>query len=266
MMMDEKGYVLMDDLVYREEDPLGDWSLLVYDVTHPETNGTMLNWTLTLWGEMDPEFEGEPIHDPLAEHNTTVSDAHSTIVPSPVPTSTTLTEHVPARPTRLKSTTTATPTSTTTLTSTTTSTSSTTEEEEEEEDTTTSTTATATTENDSTDTQTSTPESISPAADAAKQEDEEEEDASHPGSGSTVIYALVGTGAIVALATGLYVQKRKSWQPPVGSDTERRRQGASDYEFSVLRRSEEDEADDDDITSDRHALLPENDPSRRNRS
>ncbi|OAD77937.1 hypothetical protein PHYBLDRAFT_108764, partial [Phycomyces blakesleeanus NRRL 1555(-)] len=34
-----------------DENPVGDWTLLVYDVSHPEMTGNLLKWTLTLFGE-----------------------------------------------------------------------------------------------------------------------------------------------------------------------------------------------------------------------
>ena len=54
--------------VNREEDPVGNWTLSVYDVDNPETTGYMFNWTLTLFGEMDPKFEGTPIHTTIGFH------------------------------------------------------------------------------------------------------------------------------------------------------------------------------------------------------
>ncbi|KAI9322267.1 peptidase S8/S53 domain-containing protein [Dichotomocladium elegans] len=213
-----------------DENPIGDWVLLVYDASHPNQKGIMLSWTLTLWGELDPAFEGEPIHNPLVQHNTTVSDAHSSILSShPKPTTTS--DHVPARPTRLKS-------------------------------------KPATTSVKSTAAASSTSSSLSASAtEGLSDEAETKAGGETSASGSTIIYAVVGTGAIIALATGLYVQKRKTWQPSSdGSSSQRQQPMASGYEFSVLRRSEEDEDDDFAEESDGRPLLSENVTSRSDRS
>lgn len=83
-----------------EENPVGDWTLSVYDVDNPESTGHLLNWTLTLYGEQDPAFEGTPIHTTIGfhqdqEHEITVSGS------TPIPTPTDI-DDTPSRPTRIK--------------------------------------------------------------------------------------------------------------------------------------------------------------------
>ncbi|KAI8140961.1 peptidase S8/S53 domain-containing protein [Fennellomyces sp. T-0311] len=197
-----------------EEDPVGDWTLLVYDVSHPDARGSFLNWTLTLFGEMDPNFKGEPNQTPLSAHNGTAAEPienHTeTLGSSVAPATPTTSEHVPARPTRLKPST-----------------------------------------SDATSSSTSTEAS------------ETQSDNSQDGEsgGSTVVYAFVGSGAIIALAAGMYVHKRKGWRSPVLASTENAPEGGrpTGYEFQVLRHSEEQEDEDE------RPLLTEEE-SRRNNS
>jgi hypothetical protein len=41
---------------YREEDPVGNWTLRVIDSKHPESTGKFIDWKLTLWGEVTEGF------------------------------------------------------------------------------------------------------------------------------------------------------------------------------------------------------------------
>ncbi|KAI9313429.1 peptidase S8/S53 domain-containing protein [Dichotomocladium elegans] len=66
-----------------QEDPIGDWTLLVYDVSHPEARGKMLNWTLTLYGEAGD-----------AQKVTLKSQLRSEALSMPEP--------IPSRPTRIR--------------------------------------------------------------------------------------------------------------------------------------------------------------------
>jgi len=43
------------DLGHREENPVGDWTIRVFDKEDPEHNGKFLGWTMSLWGSViDP--------------------------------------------------------------------------------------------------------------------------------------------------------------------------------------------------------------------
>ncbi|KAI9261412.1 peptidase S8/S53 domain-containing protein [Phascolomyces articulosus] len=203
-----------------EENPVGEWTLLVYDVSHPETNGSFFNWTLTLFGEMDPNFTDEPNYTPLTSINNETAKPIENHSETAVPTaSESLSashsgDTVSEEPTRLKPST---------------------------SDDTSSTTATGTT--------------------AQAGSDEEGEGESHGGT-STIVYALVGSGAIITLAAGMYVQKRKGWRSPVLPSTENGPEGGrpTGYEFQVLRHSEEQEDEDE------RPLLTEEESRRNNTS
>ncbi|KAI7849032.1 peptidase S8/S53 domain-containing protein [Circinella umbellata] len=222
-----------------EENPVGEWILQVYDVSHPETNGSFFNWTLTLFGEMDPNFIGEPNYTPLAEKNQTtavpIENLSETLIPTTASSSTVASsvsqsdDTVIGRPTRVKPSVPDT------------------------------TTATASSNDDDDDLkETQTAGSVSPAAQASNDEEEGRE----AGSGtSTIIYALVGSGAIITLAGGMYVQKRKGWRSPVLASTENAPEGGrlTGYEFQVLRNSEDQEED-----GDERPLLTEEESRRNN--
>ncbi|KAI9497583.1 peptidase S8/S53 domain-containing protein [Zychaea mexicana] len=200
-----------------EEDPIGEWSLLVYDVSHPDSKGNLFNWTLTLFGELDPNFTGEPVYTPLAgKSNKTTAEPIEDHTDTPIATittplstaSTTGDEVVPARPTRLKP---------------------------------------------------STSEESIPTTSASDGDDDDNK-AEQTNSTSTIVYALVGSGAIVTLAAGMYVQKRKGWRSPVVPSTENAPEGGrpTGYEFQVLRHSEEQEDEDE------RPLLTEEEARRNN--
>ncbi|KAI8096740.1 subtilase [Halteromyces radiatus] len=57
-----------------EEEPVGDWTLRIIDWRNPKFTGSFTNWTLTLWGEMVEEMEGEVIHfpEPVTTTSTTI--------------------------------------------------------------------------------------------------------------------------------------------------------------------------------------------------
>ncbi|CEG80867.1 Putative Proprotein convertase PC7 (Fragment) [Rhizopus microsporus] len=83
-----------------DENPVGDWTLYVYDVDNPESRGFLLNWTLTLYGEQDPEFKGTPIHSTTGFHQ---DQEHEITVTTTTPASTpTDVDDTPSRPTRIK--------------------------------------------------------------------------------------------------------------------------------------------------------------------
>ncbi|KAG1415661.1 hypothetical protein G6F58_006378 [Rhizopus delemar] len=83
-----------------EENPIGDWTLTIYDVDNPKNTGHLLNWTLTLYGEQDPDFVGTPIHTTIGfhedkEHEMTITTTTAASTPTDV-------DNTPSRPTRIK--------------------------------------------------------------------------------------------------------------------------------------------------------------------
>lgn len=210
-----------------EEDPVGDWTLIVSDGTHAESTGSLLNWTMTLYGEMDPAFAGEPIQRPLESHSADVTVTHAPVISSSSAAEAvgTTSEHVPARPTRLKASS---------------SSSSSLQSSQSHED-------------------SGASESVSPEGEPTQAPVEDVNDEAEagdtvdsPSGGSTAIYAVVGTGAILTLATGMYLQKRKVWSSSkLASSSEAQQEPRpSGYEFTVLRRSEEAEDDEPLLTQD----------------
>ncbi|KAI9487401.1 MAG: peptidase S8/S53 domain-containing protein [Benjaminiella poitrasii] len=84
-----------------EENPIGNWTLTIYDVNNPEAKGYLLNWTLTLFGEQDPIFEGTPIHSVDGiHHDNEHEEVHVSTSASSVTTKTM--DDTPSRPTRIK--------------------------------------------------------------------------------------------------------------------------------------------------------------------
>ncbi|ORZ03174.1 peptidase S8/S53 domain-containing protein [Syncephalastrum racemosum] len=222
-----------------EENPVGDWTLIVSDGTHAESTGSLLNWTMTLYGEMDPAFTGEPIQRPLESHSASVTVTHAPAVSSPssaVEAVSTTSEHVPARPTRIK------PSSSSSSSSSSISSSS-----------------SSSVRTSKSQAGPGTTESVSPGGEPTQapvedvnDETETSDTVDSPSGGSTAIYAVVGTGAILTLATGMYLQKRKVWSTSnaaPGSNVQQQPQ-PSGYEFTVLRRSEEAEDDEPLLTRD----------------
>lgn len=57
----------------RDEDPIGDWTLRVIDAFNPEQTGSVVHWTLNLWGEMAEDFdpEAQPIASPVESSGVT---------------------------------------------------------------------------------------------------------------------------------------------------------------------------------------------------
>lgn len=208
-------------IAIREEDPVGNWTLSVYDVDNPETKGFMLNWTLTLFGEQDPAFEGTPIHSSTGlhddkEHEISISPTTSTA--KPVSTSK---DSTPSRPTRIKPENKSSKSSEQGTSSTTADASSSSSRE------------TPVTENEEANTQS-----------------ENIED-SH--SYLTVVYAVVGSFAILGVATGLYFYKRQGWKSPVTMTAQDRQLGPGGYEFDVLQpltELDEDELSESDTDDD----------------
>lgn len=184
----------------------------------------MLNWTLTLFGEQDPEFAGTPIHSSTGFHDEKeheVSITPTTSTAKPISTSK---DNTPSRPTRIKpedksSKSSKQGTSSTTIASSSSSSSKSSE--------------TPVTENEEADTQ------------AEKLEDDH--------SYLTVVYAVVGSFAILGVATGLYFYKRQGWKSPVTMTTQDRQLGPGGYEFDVLQpltELDEDELSESDTDDD----------------
>lgn len=184
----------------------------------------MLNWTLTLFGEQDPEFVGTPIHSSTGFHDEKeheVSITPTTSTAKPISTSK---DNTPSRPTRIKpedksSKSSKQGTSSTTIASSSSSSSKSSE--------------TPVTENEEADTLT---ENL-------------EDDHSY----LTVVYAVVGSFAILGVATGLYFYKRQGWKSPVTMTTQDRQLGPGGYEFDVLQpltELDEDELSESDTDDD----------------
>ena len=180
----------------------------------------MLNWTLTLFGEQDPAFVGIPIHTSTGihddkEHEVSITPTTSTV--EPVATSL---DNTPSRPTRIKS-----------------------------------------QDNSSkalkpkTSTGSATASSISSQTPVTEGDQAETETAtlSKDDSYLTIIYGVLGSFAILGVATGLYFYKRQGWKSPVTMATQDRQLGPGGYEFDVLQplteldEDELSESDSDDI-------------------
>ncbi|KAI8883750.1 hypothetical protein K501DRAFT_183727 [Backusella circina FSU 941] len=82
-----------------DEDPIGNWTLTVFDVANPKATGRLLNWTLTLFGELDPSFKGKPVNSFMGEH----SIKETSVSHIPVPTHSDIIDDTPSRPTKNKS-------------------------------------------------------------------------------------------------------------------------------------------------------------------
>ncbi|KAG0164189.1 pheromone processing endoprotease [Apophysomyces sp. BC1034] len=213
------------------ENPVGNWTLFVYDVSSPDATGKLVNWTLTLFGEIDTDFEQEHAQpssshvvtlEPTEEHKTLKSTAvHPTATSTSDVMSTTIAEtHVPTRPTKVKP-----------------------------KPTTHTTTSTATTSLNATQDNATHVDEVVPDA------PESQENTSN--SPSTAVYGLIGTGAILGLATGMYLYRRKGWRPPTlaaGEDTPHDMR-ADGYEFTELQPEDEDEEDRDHANTDSQPLL-----------
>lgn len=182
----------------------------VYDVDNPESTGYLMNWTLTLFGEQDSAFKGTPIHTSTsihqdAQHEIPVSSSSSSTTTKAVTTSS---DNTPSRPTRIKSTTT--PASSTT---------------------TTSTTSQTTTTSKITTTTSSTEESKATAHNDALTSEEEQLESSDSDDHSylTIVYSVVGSFAILGVATALYFYKRNGWKPVSAPNR------PNGYEFDVIQ-------------------------------
>lgn len=235
-----------------EEDPVGNWTLHVYDVDNPKTSGFMLNWTLTLFGEQNPDFVGTPVHVSTGIHD----DEELEVPVITTTTQTTVSDNTPSRPTPNKPKSKST-TKTTTTTSSTDTTASSSSSSSSSTTTTTDTTSTATTTSTTTndDAATDATKIDKPSATSTVESDQmkntEEENAKESSNEGylTIIYSVVGSIAIFAVASVLYIYKKNGWRSPsegITSGSDRRPDG---YEFDVLQPltefDEEDESDDE---------------------
>lgn len=207
----------------------------------------MLNWTLTLFGELDPDFVGTPVHVASGIHGEEELEV-------PVSTTTaqlTSSDNTPSRPTPNKSkSTTSTVLSSTSLSTTTDNTITTRTTTITTTSTTISTTSSIITSTSST--KTSTEESTSLETGENEQMKSAEEGIESGGSGDgylTVLYSVVGSVAIFGIASVLYIYKKNGWKSPSEAiiNNERRPDG---YEFDVLQPltefDEEDEESDEE--------------------
>lgn len=173
-----------------------------------------------MFGEQDPAFVGIPIHTSTGihddkEHEVSITPTTSTV--EPVATSL---DNTPSRPTRIKS-----------------------------------------QDNSSkalkpkTSTGSATASSISSQTPVTEGDQAETETAtlSKDDSYLTIIYGVLGSFAILGVATGLYFYKRQGWKSPVTMATQDRQLGPGGYEFDVLQplteldEDELSESDSDDI-------------------
>ncbi|CAO3653385.1 unnamed protein product [Mucor hiemalis] len=195
-----------------EEEPVGNWTLNVYDVDHADATGFMLNWTLSLFGELDPTFVGTPIHLSTGIHE---DKEHEVTVSTTTTAKPTTSDNTPSRPTRIK------PEKSTKTKS--------------QENTSTSSEPSSTHDNNSNlDTQTSA--------------DNESESVKASDGYLTIIYSVVGSVAILAIASVIFIYKRNGWKTSSAAEivSPRRPDG---YEFDVLQPltelDEEDESESD---------------------
>jgi kexin len=72
--------------------------LILFDVANPKATGKLLNWTLTLFGELDPSFEGNSTNSFTGDH----SIKETSVSHIPVPTHSDITDDTPSRPTKNK--------------------------------------------------------------------------------------------------------------------------------------------------------------------
>ncbi|ORX51333.1 hypothetical protein DM01DRAFT_1289941 [Hesseltinella vesiculosa] len=221
-----------------DEEPVGNWSLLVFDELNKETTGQMLNWTLTLFGELEPDFQGEPVHLPDVQHETSNNQTHAVTSASSFPSPTPTDSRHGSRPTRVK----PNPASDTSSSA--------------------SSSSSSSSSSSTPDTSTSTPvdtvhedEKAPSAEDAAVTPNAAPSTQSSSVSG--FIYGIVGTASIMGLATIVYLQKRNTWRASPAA-TPANGMTAAEYEFDELKHeddSEEEQLDDDDEHSDGRPLL-----------
>ncbi|KAI8073114.1 peptidase S8/S53 domain-containing protein [Gongronella butleri] len=223
-----------------DESPLGNWTLMVYDEHNHEATGYMLNWTLTLFGERDPEMKSEPVHLPDAVHETSSDETHAADPSTPV-TPTPSKDGHGSRPTRVKPTKsgsahgaleTATEEQTDDMT-----------QEPQTQDT------NGHDDDKVAEQQDDAQASVAPGGDASTA-------TTTASSASGIIYGVVGTASILALASVLYLKKRKSWRlPPSPQQQSSTLMTAADYEFEELKHEDDDDDEVDGDEDDEHPLL-----------
>lgn len=208
---------------YREENPVGNWTLNVYDVDNPESTGFMLNWTLTLFGEQDPNFVGEPIHLSTSIHE---EKEHEVTISTTSAAKTTTSDNTPSRPTRVK------PEKSSSITKT------------KDKITSTSVIPTSTSSSAAIPSSDSTHENESLDTQTNSEEQQVKEDTGY----LTIIYSVIGSVAIFAIASLIFVFKRNGWKSPYNTSSEPDRI-PDGYEFDALQPltelDEEDESESD---------------------
>ncbi|KAG2200660.1 hypothetical protein INT47_005816 [Mucor saturninus] len=224
------------------EDPVGNWTLSVYDVDHPDSTGFMLNWTLALYGEQDPEFLGTPIHYSSGIHQ----DEEHELPETSTSTHTTISDSTPPRPTPNKvSKTTTKSSSTTTKKTTTTSSSSSMSSSITEEASTTTSEITSSTEKSIDETEKS-------ESSSSTQSDTVEDEGTTETSGYlTIVYSVLGSVAIFGVASAIFLYKKGRWQSASVSETFTSDRRPDGYEFDVLQpltELDEEESDDEEDT------------------
>lgn len=235
-----------------EENPVGNWTLNVYDVDNPGSTGFMLNWTLTLFGEQDPNFVGTPIHVSTGLHED--KEHEITVTTTTTATTASHTDNTPSRPTRIKPE--GSKSTTTTTTTTTEEETTTTAEPTTTKAATTSSTTTTRTTNDATNTSEPHNDSVKPTDTPDTQVDQVATDQETIGGDAskektlTIVYSVVGSIAIFGVASAIFFYKRNGWKSPASASNDRQIRPVDGYEFDVLQPltelDDEEESESDD--------------------
>lgn len=201
----------------RDEDPVGNWTLRVIDAFNPQHTGTLVHWTLTLWGEIAADFIGEPNYQPPTGVSSTIL-----VLPSETSTSSSMIETMSSSP-MSSSLSSAIESGTTVPSADPIQTPGTDHVDEELE--------------------------VSPIANGTNVPEH------IVSSGSTIVYISVGSILILAAASIAYVAKRKSWtekgykEQPMIDRTE-------GYEFDLFADDESDADEENDDDDGSHAGSP----------
>lgn len=219
---------------------------------HPDSTGFMLNWTLALYGEQDPEFLGTPIHYSSGIHQ----DEEHELPETSTTTHTTISDSTPPRPTpnkvsktTTKSSSTSTTKKTTTQSASSSSSSDSSTSKTTEEASTTTSEVTSSTEKSSNDTE-------NPESSSSIQSDTVDDETIEETSGYlTIVYSVLGSVAILGVASAIFLYKKGRWQSASVSETFTNDRRPDGYEFDVLQPlTELDEEESDDEEEDRRPL------------
>jgi Proprotein convertase P-domain len=204
--------------LHRDEDPIGDWTLRVIDAYNPEQTGSVVHWTLNLWGEIAEDFD--PDAQPIVTPVETSSAAEQ---PTETTTSIAETETASASPSD-----------------------STSSSPIESGTSTPAADPIQTPGNEHADEELE----VSPVGNGTNVPEH------IVSSGSTIAYISVGSLLILAAAGIAYVAKRKSWadkgykEPPMSTRTE-------GYEFDLFADDDDSEAEEDnEDDTGSHATSP----------